>query len=199
MDADAWDTRYRATDLVWSAEPNRFVAEAAATLTPGKAVDLACGEGRNALWLAEQGWSVTAVDFSPVAIDKGRQRAAHAGLAVDWVVADLTRWTAPAASADLVVIAYLQVPGAERRQVLEHAADALAPGGTLFVVGHDTANLDHGTGGPQSPEVLYDPDDIRADLADTDLVIDRAETVERPVEGADRPALDCLVRARRPG
>lgn len=198
MDADAWDERYAASDFVWSLEPNRFVAEVVGPLPPGRAVDLACGEGRNALWLAQRGWSVTAVDFSAVALDKGRRRAAQADLEIDWVVADVTTWTAPPDSVDLVVIAYLQVPTSPRRTVLGHAARLLAPGGTLLVVAHDTANLEHGTGGPQSADVLYTPTDVRGDLDGSGLVIERAETVERPVADAERPALDCLVSARRP-
>ncbi|MFG3603067.1 methyltransferase domain-containing protein [Micromonospora chersina] len=77
MDSSAWDTRYASTPgLVWSAEPNRFVVESVTGLTPGAALDLAAGEGRNAVWLAEQGWRVTAVDFSPVAVARGRELAA---------------------------------------------------------------------------------------------------------------------------
>ena len=76
MDSEAWDERYAATELVWSAEPNQFVAAECADLAPGRAVDLAAGEGRNAIWLAGRGWAVTAVDFSSVALERGRRLAA---------------------------------------------------------------------------------------------------------------------------
>ncbi|MFD0328131.1 methyltransferase domain-containing protein [Streptacidiphilus monticola] len=79
MDAEDWDRRYAAEELVWSAGPNRFVAEELAGLTPGRALDLAAGEGRNALWLAEQGWRVDAVDWSAVGLDKARRAAAARG------------------------------------------------------------------------------------------------------------------------
>ena len=93
MDARAWDERYAATELVWSAGPNQFVESELKDLRPGRALDLAAGEGRNAIWLAEQGWEVTAVDFSLVGLDKGRaalaQRPGGRDLHVEWVHADV--------------------------------------------------------------------------------------------------------------
>jgi SAM-dependent methyltransferase len=122
VDAQAWDERYAAAELVWSAEPNLFVAAELADLAPGRALDLAAGEGRNAIWLARRGWTVTAADFSQVALDKGEQLAGDT--TVRWVRADATRWDEPAAY-DLVVVAYLQLAAAERRAALR-AADVLA-------------------------------------------------------------------------
>ncbi len=199
MDASDWNERYATAEYVWKADPNVFLVDEAAGLAAGRALDLACGEGRNAVWLAEQGWAVTGVDFSDAGLDKGRRLAAERGVAVDWICADATSWDPPADSYDLVAVFYLQLPDAARRQAISIAGRALAPSGTLLVVAHDTANLTGGVGGPQDPAVLYRPDDVLADLADAgiDLTVERAETVERPVAGADRPALDCLVRARR--
>lgn len=193
MDATAWDRRYAEAQLVWSAEPNRFVAAELAGLPPGRALDLAAGEGRNAIWLARRGWQVTAVDFSAVAVDKGRELARQAGATVDWVVADVLTYE-PGDEFDAVVIAYLHLPPAALRPVLSHAVAALAPGGTLLVVGHDRTNLEHGTGGPQDPTVLYEPDAIVAQLGG--LNVERVERVHRPVD--DKIAVDTLVRARRP-
>ncbi len=200
MEAREWDERYAAQELVWSAEPNRFVEEECGALPPGRALDVAAGEGRNSIWLAGLGWSVTAVDFSSVALDKGRRLAERQGdpvsSRIDWVQADVRSFEPEPGGFDLVVIAYLQVPAGDRRRVVAHAADALAPGGTLLVVGHDRANLEDGVGGPQDPAVLYRPDDIVADLAPAgDLVVERAVTVERPTPAG--VALDALVRARR--
>ncbi|HEV7708191.1 MAG TPA: class I SAM-dependent methyltransferase [Asanoa sp.] len=186
MDADSWDRRYAEADLVWSADPNQFVAAELADLPPGKAVDLAAGEGRNALWLASLGWRVTAVDFSAVALDKGRQIAEARGLDVEWVHADLTGYAPPAA--DLVLIAYLQVPPALWEPVLARAVAAVAPGGTLLLVGHDATNLTEGTGGPQDLERLWSVDGIVAALGDL--------RVRRPVAGKP-DAIDTLVRAER--
>jgi SAM-dependent methyltransferase len=207
VDSVAWDERYAAAELVWSAGPNQFVEQALTELSPGRALDLACGEGRNARWLAEQGWQVTAMDFSPVAIEKGRRMAGEVGdrLAdrIDWQVGDALDTALPS-DLDLVVIAYLQIPAAERTEVMCRAFAALAPGGHLFVVGHDTTNLTEGTGGPPDPAVLYEAADVLDDLAGEELEVVRAERVARIVQGVDEhgsegTAWDVLVHVHRPG
>ncbi|HEY3088626.1 MAG TPA: class I SAM-dependent methyltransferase [Jatrophihabitantaceae bacterium] len=203
MDSSEWDARYAATDLVWTATPNRWVEAELSDLPPGRAVDLACGEGRNALWLAGRGWRVTAVDFSGVALAKGRRAAQAAGDGradrIDWIEADLLGYQPEPGSYDAVVIAYLQLPADERRVVIRRAATALADGGVALVVAHDTANLAGGVGGPPDPAVLYTADDVRSDLTASGipLRIERAQQVLRPVEGEPRPAIDLLVRATR--
>lgn len=203
MDSAHWDARYAATDLVWTATPNRFVEAEFSDLPPGRALDLACGEGRNALWLAGRGWRVTAVDFSGVALAKGRHAAQSAdddrAQRIDWVEADLLAYQPEPGSYDAVLIAYLQLAADERRQVLSRAATALAEGGIALVVAHDSANLADGVGGPQDPAVLYTVDDVRSDFlaSGVSLTFDRAEQVLRPVEGEPRPAIDVLVRAVR--
>jgi SAM-dependent methyltransferase len=194
FDAAYWDERYAERDSVWGAAPNRFVEAEVRDLAPGRALDLACGEGRNALWLDSLGWRVTAVDFSGVALEKGR-RGGESN--VVWTRADATAYDSPE-PVDLALLCYLQVPAAERASAVTHAAAALAPGGTLLVVAHDSRNLTDGTGGPQDPTVLYTARDLVDDLAGTDLVVEKADEVLRPVEGAERPAIDCLLRARRP-
>ena len=208
MDAKAWDERYAASELVWSVGPNQFVEAECADLTPGRALDLAAGEGRNAIWLAGRGWDVTAVDFSQVALDKGRTLAgASAGGTtgvIDWVCADATTWDREDCY-DLVVIAYLQLPADQRRQAVRRGFASLRSGGTFLLVGHDTTNLTEGTGGPQDVGVLLTAEDVVADLAGEDFVVLRAERVERYVTArdehgaeAERTAYDCLVRLRRP-
>jgi SAM-dependent methyltransferase len=198
VNAETWDERYAASELVWGAAPNRWVEQECAALPPGTAVDLACGEGRNALWLAELGWRVTAVDFSAVGLQKGRAAEEHSppAHAIDWVCADVTGYRHPQ-PVDLVLISYLQVIASERRAVVRTAADTLAPGGVLVVVAHHSRNLSAGTGGPQDPTVLYSAEDVVADLDGAGLVIDTAEQVMRPVDGAPRPAIDTLLRAHR--
>jgi SAM-dependent methyltransferase len=190
-----WDRRYEEQELLWSATPNRFLVTEAAGLTPGRGLDLACGEGRNAIWLAERGWQMTAVDFSEVAIAKARQRAARAGLTIDFVCADLLDFEPERGVYDLVIVLYLQLPAEERRLVLARAAGALAEGRTFLLVGHDLSNLTEGAGGPSDPDVLYTPDDIVSELPG--LEIEKAERVVRDVLDADRPAIDALVRAVR--
>lgn len=202
MDATAWDDRYAATELVWSKEPNQFVAQEVGHLAPARALDVACGEGRNAIWLAGRGWRVTASDFSQVAVDKGRQLAERAGVVVDWLVADAL--TADYPEVDLAVLAYLQLPPAARRTAIRQAFAALAPNGVLLVVAHDSTNLAEGTGGPQDPEVLYTAEDVLADLEGLPLEVVRAERVPRAVTVGDehggessRTAWDALVHLRR--
>ncbi|HEX5594889.1 MAG TPA: class I SAM-dependent methyltransferase [Micromonosporaceae bacterium] len=199
MESSEWDARYAAApELVWTAEPNRFVVEEVAKLAPGRALDLAAGEGRNAVWLAERGWQTTAVDFSPVAIERGRQLARERGVQVRWEVADLLKYRPTAGGADLVLLIYLHLPAAELASVLHRAAAALAPGGTLLSVGHDLANLTAGVGGPQDPAVLHTPEAIVAELAG--LQIKRAETARRPVtvDAETVDALDTVVVAVQP-
>jgi SAM-dependent methyltransferase len=199
VDATDWDERYRERPLVWSAGPNLFVERELASSTPGRALDLAAGEGRNAIWLAAQGWDVEAVEFSPVAIEKGQQLAAAADVTVTWTLADLL--DAPAlAPADLVLIAYLQLPAAQLRVAVRHAAGAVAPGGELFLIGHALRNLTDGTGGPQSADVLWTAELLREALDGTGLGVDVLDEVVREVETEDGPreAIDLLLRAHRP-
>lgn len=202
MDAREWDARYAAAELVWSAEPNRWVAEQTAALPAGRALDLACGEGRNAIWLAGRGWEVTGVDFSEVAVQKAARLAADRGGRVTsrlrWVREDVLSYQPPGPVFDLVLVVYLQVPAEQRRQVLRTAAEALAPGGMLLVVAHHTRNLADGVGGPPDPAVLYTEDDVAGDLEGlADLRVTRATEVRREVPGAERPALDLVVTALR--
>jgi SAM-dependent methyltransferase len=203
MDARDWDARYAGTELVWSVTPNQFVAEELADLPPGRAVDLAAGEGRNAIWLAARGWDVTAVDFSQVALDKGQRLAERERLegTITWVCADATTWEADG-SYDLAVVAYLQLAPTERRAAVRRAFHALRPGGTFLLVAHDSTNLAEGTGGPQDPAVLMTADDVLDDLEDADLEALRAERVVRQVpqpDGTTAPAYDALVRLERRG
>jgi SAM-dependent methyltransferase len=198
VDAGDWDERYRSAELVWGIAPNRWVAEELAALPAGRALDLACGEGRNALWLAGLGWRVVAVDFSAVALEKARVLASAQPAApnVEWVHADATSFQAT--GMDVALLCYLQLCPAQRRAAVRNAAAALSSGGTLLVVGHDSSNLTDGTGGPQDARVLYTAADVAADLTGTGLVVERADAVLRPVEGAGRPAVDALLRAHRP-
>ncbi|MCB2177214.1 MAG: class I SAM-dependent methyltransferase [Actinomycetales bacterium] len=201
--AAAWDARY-AAGSPWPQGPNVTVHEVVAPLPPGRARDVACGDGRHAVWLAGLGWQVEAVDFSAVAVERGRRTAeslASEGAlpgSVTWRVADVSADRPEPASADLVLLAFLHLPPDQAMAALELSAQAVAPGGLLLLVGHDRTNLDHGTGGPRHPEVLTDAEVVTTALRAAGLLVERAEVVTRPVEGADRPALDTVVLARRP-
>ncbi|MDA8435316.1 MAG: class I SAM-dependent methyltransferase [Actinomycetales bacterium] len=204
MDATDWDSRYAQTDLMWSQGPNQWVEQVAADLPPGTALDLAAGEGRNAIWLAERGWHATAVDFSGVALERATAIAAErlgAGAArFGTLQADLLTYSPEPRSHDLVIVVYLQIVADERARVLRAAASAVAPGGMLVVVAHDTDNLERGYGGPPDPAVLYSAGDVTSDIAGSGLTVERAEQAARVVTTPDgeRTALDCLVVATRP-
>jgi SAM-dependent methyltransferase len=192
-----WNRRHRQGRLLFGAEPNRFLVAEVGELPPGRALDLACGSGRNAVWLAARGWTVTAVDFSDVALAQARALAAERGVEVEWLEGDLLEWQPADGAFDLVVVLYLQVPADERRGILARAAAAVAPGGTLLVVGHDLENLNGGHGGPKDPRVLFTPAQVAGELPG--LEIEKAERVLRPVETQDgeAQAIDALIRARR--
>ena len=197
MDARDWDRRWTDKLLHAHGEPSSVVLDALDGLAPGRALDLGCGNGRHAMWLAERGWRVTAVDFSTEALRQARERAAAIGVEVDWVEADLAAYEPDRQAFDLVLVAYLHVPGASA-PVHARAAAAVASGGTLLLVGHDVDNVGTGAPGPTNPSLLYTPADIVAELPD--LEIERAEQVRRPTEledGTPVEAVDALVLATR--
>ena len=142
MDRGEWDRRYAGSELLWTAEPNRFLVSEVTELPPGRALDLACGEGRNAVWLAERGWQVTGIDFSEVAIEKARRLARARRVEVEWLVADLLQYLSPPEAFELVIVFYLQLPPHDRQQIVPAAAKAVAPGGMFLLVAHDSRNLE---------------------------------------------------------
>ena len=191
MRAEDWDARY-GTRRQWSEGPNTLVAELLGDLPPGTAADLAAGEGRHALWLASLGWDVTAVDFSVVAVRRGR--AQPGADRVRWVVADVLQFSAPSASLDLVLLAYLHLPTADLTGLLVRAVEWLRPGGRMLVLGHDLDNLTRGVGGPQEPGILHSADRLASVAAR--LEVDRLGQVERRTpEGT---AIDTVLWGRRP-
>ncbi|GAB2636200.1 class I SAM-dependent methyltransferase [Prescottella soli] len=201
MDAQDWDDRYSQTDMVWGTPPNPVVVEFATSLPPGRALDLACGEGRHALWLATRGWRTTGVDFSSVAIEKARRVATQAPRSVrerlDYVVDDITAPDAltDPSGYDLVLMIFVHLERTQRRELVSRIIDALEPEGILMILGHDTINLTEGIGGPPDPEILYTPEDLKDDL-DGRLDVTVAERRYRDVEGGT--AIDALLVARRP-
>jgi 2-polyprenyl-3-methyl-5-hydroxy-6-metoxy-1,4-benzoquinol methylase len=197
VEREDWNRKHGEAGPLFGVEPNRFLVAEVEGLEPGRALDVACGAGRNAVWLADRGWTVTGVDFSDVALANARGLAAERGVEIEWVQADLLSWQPAGHAFDLVAVLYLQLPSEERRLVLGRAADAVAPGGTLLVVGHDLQNLNGGYGGPKDPRVLFTADEVALELPG--LLIEKAERVLRPVETdtGEAQAIDALVRARR--
>jgi SAM-dependent methyltransferase len=197
MSSGDWDERYAAAGLLWGARPNQFLVQEVAGLTPGRALDVATGEGRNAIWLAQGGWRVTGIDFSAVALDKARAAAEQVGVAVEWIEADVLDHVPEPGRFDLVTILYLHLAPAERRRVLARMSAAVAEGGTLLIVGHDLDNLTRGYGGPQDPDRLWVAEEAVEELPG--LIIEKAGQVVRTVELESGPvdAIDTLIRARR--
>ena len=160
MDREQWNERYGGDDLVWTSTPNQFLVSEVSDLPVGRAVDLACGERRNAVWLAELGWTVTGVDFSPVGLAKADRLARSRQVDVKWTESSVEEWTSSPDGFDLVAVFYLQLPQPERSVALTVAATAVAPGGCLLVVAHDHENLTRGFGGPPNEAVLYSVKDV---------------------------------------
>lgn len=169
------------------------MADRLGPVKPGTGIDVAGGEGRNAIWLASQGWKMSSVDFSSEAVARGQARTSE----VDFVVADVLAWE-PDETVDLVLIAYLQLLPAEFGTMVKRSRGWLAPGGEIFMIGHDVSNIERGHGGPQYPEILWDIDVIVDHLEG--LTILESQVVRRPVETDEGTvyALDALVRARQP-
>jgi 2-polyprenyl-3-methyl-5-hydroxy-6-metoxy-1,4-benzoquinol methylase len=215
MDAAGWDERY-AKGQVWSSEANRFFVDAVRghgldrPPAGARAIDLGCGEGRNAIWLSLLGWSVTAIDMSAVGVDRGRAMAAAQDVDVDWIVADIEQWDLGSSAWDLVVLVYVHWPTAQRLPLMDRLVDAIAPGGHLVVVGHDRTNIEHGHGGPQNPDVLTTPAELSELLSARGLTVVEAHEVRRPVtlepghgsaataDAAPADAIDHVVVAHRP-
>lgn len=187
-EAAEWDRRYAERDHVWRSDPHEVVAELVTPLAPGRALDVAAGEGRHAVWLAERGWEVTAIDISAVGLAKGEQEALRRGLDVTWVVGDVTSWEPPHAF-DLVLVSFMHVAA----DVFTRLRRYVAPGGHLLVVGHAVRNLTDGVGGPQDPAMLLDATHLAA--AAGDLTVLRLEEVERVTPAG--VAIDILLHARR--
>jgi SAM-dependent methyltransferase len=177
--------------------PQRVRGAETADLPPGRALDLAAGEGRNAIWLAGRGWEVEAVEFSPVAIDKGRRLAEHAGVEVTWTLADLTE-EPDLAPADLVLLIYLHLPQPHADEALRHAATLVRPAGRCWWWATPGATSPTATAGPPTRPCSPSPRRSPRCSPTPASRCERAEEVVRTVDTDDGPreAIDLLVRAR---
>ena len=191
-----WDALYAERPSVWSGRPNAVLVDEISGVTPGRAADLGCGEGGDALWLAAQGWSVTALDVSQTAIERGAIHAAAAAVDIDWQRQDLSAWE-PTEEYDLVSACFLQSPvELPIGGILRTALGALAPGGTLLVVQHAAApaGSEHRVTFPTRDDVLTAID------ADPDRfsVITAEERVRTGMHrGEVREMTDLVVRIER--
>jgi thioredoxin reductase/SAM-dependent methyltransferase len=200
FDQQSWEERYRAHPAIWSGRPNPQLVDEVSDLPPGSALDAGCGEGADALWLAGRGWQVTAADFATTALERAAAHAEAAGLKVDWVHADLTSWIPPARF-DLVSSHYLHVPGDERNAAFARLANAVAPGGTLLIVGHHESDLHTSMQRPNIPGMFFTAEEVAASLGDgweIQVAVARPRTSVDP-EGREVTIRDAILRARRAG
>jgi SAM-dependent methyltransferase len=171
-DQDRWDMRYSAEEYLFGTSPNAFLASQRHLLKPGhKALAIADGEGRNGVWLAEQGLEVTAVDFSPVALDKARRLAESRGVHVSFVQADLASWVWEADRFDVVAAIFIQFADPTlRKAIFRGIRRTLVPGGLLFLQGYRPEQMRYGTGGPPHAENMYSTAMLRKAFPDFDIL-----------------------------
>ncbi|MGV9945632.1 class I SAM-dependent methyltransferase [Rhodococcus aetherivorans] len=203
LDEELWDERYRSRPALWSGEPNRHLVGEAAELEPGLALDVGCGEGADAIWLARRGWRVDGVDVSGVALRRAAEHADRAGAEIagriTWLHENLTAWDPGRGRYDLVSAQYMHLPP-ERDVLFRGLAEAVAPGGTLLIVGHHPTDLQTTVPRPPRPELFFTGADVVAllDPDGWDVVTEAA--VARSVTDPDGRAVtvhDTVVRARR--
>ncbi|MGH8971173.1 MAG: SAM-dependent methyltransferase, partial [Actinomycetes bacterium] len=178
--------------------PNPVLVTEVADLPPGTALDAGAGEGADACWLSAAGWRVTGIDLSTIALQRASAEAERRGLDVLWQHLDLTREPA-AGTYDLVSAHYLHLPAAPRRTLFTHLAAAVAPGGTLLVVGHDPSDLDTSMPRPGLAEMWWNAHEVADSLGDG-WTVEVAETRPRPAtdhEGREVTVHDAVLRARR--
>ncbi len=203
MDQAFWDARYAAADQVWSGNPNPHLITDTAGLEPGRALDVGAGEGADAVWLAEQGWSVTALDISTVALDRGRREAERRGVAerIEWTHLDILASPLPDGPFDLVALHFMHFGPADRTPLFERCIDAVAPGGMLQIVAHHPSDLETTVRRPKVPEFFYTADDVAA-LLDDDWTVIAADARPREAtdpEGRSVTIHDTVLVARRNG
>ncbi|MCX5399969.1 bifunctional 2-polyprenyl-6-hydroxyphenol methylase/3-demethylubiquinol 3-O-methyltransferase UbiG [Streptomyces sp. NBC_00102] len=202
--AEMWDERYRRSDRIWSGNPNTVLVREVSGVRPGRALDLGCGEGADAVWLAGLGWQVTATDLSRVALERAAVHAADAGVAdrVDWQWHDLGA-SFPDGEFDLVSAQFLHsMADLPRERILRRAAAAVAPGGILLVVGH--AGFPHWEANPDPSVRFPTPDEVLASLEPAPgewevLLSGEHERVQNDPDGNPTTRTDNALKVRRAG
>jgi len=199
-----WDERYRSKSELWSGEPNAHLVSQASELSPGTALDVGSGEGADAIWLAERGWQVTAVDVSTVALSRGATRASEVGADVarriDWLHEDVLTWSPDPMSFDLVSAQFMHLPERPRKSLFQRLAGSVAPGGTLLLVGHHPSDLQTTVPRPPMPELFFTASEIAVSL-DTHTweiaVVAAPERSTTDPEGQTVTIHDAVLAARR--
>ncbi|MGW4489074.1 FAD-dependent oxidoreductase [Amycolatopsis sp. NPDC004368] len=199
FDQESWDERYRSKPAIWSGRPNEQLVTEAADLRPGSALDAGCGEGGDAVWLAQNGWRVTAADFAATALDRGAAQATSLGLAdrIRWLTTDLTTWV-PDEKYDLVTSHFLHLPTAQRTPIFARLADAVAPGGTLLIVGHHPTDVHGAAHRPNVPDMFFLAEDVARTLDSSwESVVTEARDRTTVIEGHEVSIRDTVLVARK--
>ena len=198
-----WDQRYQSTSTLWSGQANPQLVTEASDLSPGSALDVGCGEGADAIWLAKRGWLVTAVDVSSVALERGAVHAhdasAEVAQRITWVQADLVEWVPPA-SYDLVSEQFLHLPKVQRDVLHGRLAGSVAPGGTLLVVGHHPSDLETTVPRPSAGGLLFTSSEVAGSLDQERwlVVVDEARARQTlDPDGHVTTIHDSVLRAQR--
>lgn len=194
MSSTFWDERYRTDDYIFGTAPNVFLASQAALIRPGiRALAIADGEGRNGVWLAEQGARVHAVDFSRAALEKARKLAAARGVTLEIEQADILSWNWPEAAYDLVAAIFIQfAPPPERERIIAGIRRCLKPGGLLILQGYTPKQVEFGTGGPPNPANMYTADLLRDWFGDWEI-LHLAEHESVISEGSHHHGMSALI------
>ena len=199
-----WEERYSSRSALWSGNPNPHLVSEVSDLSPGTALDAGSGEGADAIWLAERGWQVIAVDFSAVALERGVAQAAERWADISgriaWLHQDLTEWVPAEASYDLVSAQFLHLPKEPRESLYRRLAAAVAPGGSLLIVAHHLSDLQTTIPRPQMPDLFFTAEDVAAllDPHGWEIVVSeaRGRSATDP-EGRTVTIHDAVLRARR--
>jgi len=203
FDEAFWNERYRSSSKVWSGNPNPQLVAEVTDLVPGRAVDIGCGEGADAIWLARLGWEVVAADISDVALERAAQHARDsdpvASTRIEWRHTDLLSRPPEPDSFDLVSSQFMQLPPQPRARLFAALVAAVRGGGTLLVVGHHPADLASGVPRPPMPELFYAADEIAELLDDswTVVVKDARPRIALTPQGVEATIHDAVLRATR--
>jgi SAM-dependent methyltransferase len=205
FDADFWNERYRSARHVWSGNPNPQLVAEIVDVRPGRALDVGCGEGADAIWLARQGWKVLATDISSVALERGAEHARVSDLRaagrIEWRQADLLLSPPEPHSFDLVSAQFMHLPAEPRTRLFASLAASVRVGGTLLVVGHHPSDLATGVPRPPMPELFYTADEVAGLLDDSWVVVvneARPRSATTP-DGVEVTIHDAIMRAKREG
>lgn len=199
MNPDFWNQRYSEETFAYGEEANAYVTAVAGQLPPGRALEIGCGQGRNAVFLAQRGMTVTGVDSSEIGLERGAELAARRHVDVEWMHADLNSFEPGHGCWEVIVSTFVHMPPDLRRDVHGKLVEALHPGGVLVLEAYTPAQLEYGTGGPPVLAMLVTLDDLRADFAG--LEFEHAVEIVRPVhEGRFHTGEAAVVQvfARKP-